>query len=108
MNLRLGRIALNIAACLTFLSIPILLAPDANPTWDFMVNGETFRDLIAYSIMIIYFYANYFYFIPNYFLRKKHLHFYLIALAALLLVLFIPVIISPFEHHHHHGPPGMR
>ena len=55
MNLRLGRIALNIAACLTFLSIPILLAPDANPTWDFMVHGETFRDLIAYSIMIIYF-----------------------------------------------------
>ncbi|HRH65612.1 MAG TPA: histidine kinase [Bacteroidia bacterium] len=99
MNLRIGKIALNIIACFVFLTLPILMAPDVKLTWDFITHGETFRDLIAYSIMIGYFYANYYYFIPEYFLGKRHLLFYSIALAALFLVLFLPSLISPHEHH---------
>lgn len=101
MNLRIGRIALNIAACLAFLSIPILLAPNALLSWQFITHGNTFRDLIAYVFMIGYFYANYYYFIPQYFLRKRHLEFYSIAIISLCIVIFLPVFLVPFEHHHH-------
>ena len=110
MNLRIGRVALNVAACVAFLTLPILMAPDAELTWNFITHGETFRDLIAYAIMIGYFYANYFYFIPKYFFRKQHLEFYSIAIVALLLVLFVPQLLAPYEHHHmnnfHHDENG--
>ena len=64
--------------------------------------------MIKNGIFKFKFRKNYFYFIPNYFLRKKHLPFYLIALIALVLVLFIPILISPFEHHHLIIPPELK
>lgn len=98
---------LHALGCLLFISIPILSSPDRDSGHLFA--AAPFRhDLLSYALLLVFFYANYFYFIPKYYFRQRRPLFYGIAVFALLAVLLLPELIlprsGPFLPQPHFGP----
>ncbi|HRI19545.1 MAG TPA: sensor histidine kinase [Panacibacter sp.] len=91
-----------IAGCITFLSLPMLLAPDFPQSLNIVKSIPTQRTLIAYLLMVIFFFVNYFVLIPKLYFPKKYLAFSVFTLLFFLAVAFIPSLIIP------NGKPNIK
>ncbi|HKC67905.1 MAG TPA: histidine kinase, partial [Bacteroidia bacterium] len=89
------QILIHIIGCVVFLSLPILFSPDFDNIFDLYKIPPFQLDFIGYIILVIYFYANYYIFIPKYYFQKKYAFFAAITLLCFLLVSFIPNLLVP-------------
>jgi hypothetical protein len=55
-----------------FLTLPVLIAPQPPQFSRFALDGPTLRDLVGNALMLGFFYLNYFYLLPQFFLEKKY------------------------------------
>lgn len=90
---RLRDIVLHIMACLAFLSIPILLGRDEMALA--IYSRGVARDETGCLLTIGYFYLNFFYIIPKFYLRRQYFFFVLLTLSSFCLVTVLPKIALP-------------
>jgi hypothetical protein len=95
----------HIAGCILFLSLPVLSSPDSSSAsfgW-LLRHPPTQRDLAAYGLLVLTFYANFFFFAPQFYFNKKYVYFILLNLLCLVLIVGLPGILIP---EHAGGPAG--
>ncbi len=105
MKNKTGLILLHITGCIAFLSLPVLLSPDVS--WNFhFVKLQAFQeDFISYTLLLLFFYLNYFSLIPKLYFRKKYIYYFLCIAASYAIVSLLPDIIIPGNHMPPHMPP---
>jgi len=89
------QLLIHIIGCVVFLSLPILFSPDFERPFDLYKIPPFQRDFIGYVILVVYFYLNYYIFIPKFYFPKKYVVFAALTLLCFLLVSFIPNLLFP-------------
>lgn len=84
---------MHILGCCTFLALPMLFSPAPSKSLAFYTSPFGMRDLIAYALLIVYFYCNYFIFIPRLYFTRKFWAFGSITLGCFILVVWVPIFI---------------
>lgn len=107
---------IHILVGILFLLLPALFAPRPAGEPFFNLSNPTLRDVLSNLIMIVFFYANYYFFIPHFYLRKKHLLYWAIVVVAFITIVFLPSLITgfvpwkgvpPMPREHNGGAPMM-
>lgn len=88
---------LHILGGLCFLLIPLILAPQPEEVSRFALDRHTIQELMANALMLLFFYLNYFFLIPAYFLQKKYLVYAAWVIGGFLLILIIPELLAGSE-----------
>jgi hypothetical protein len=83
------KLLIHILCCLAFLSLPFFSIREGESFQDIISSGRTKKDFIAYVFMIGAFYANYFFFIPRLYFKKKILYFIFAQLACFALIALV-------------------
>jgi len=100
------RVFLNhLTGCLFFLALPFIFFPEFEFSLDIFNNLHLWREFLAYVLLLLVFYLNYFLLIPNLFFKKKYLFFSLLMFVCFIIVTFVPKAIFQMEHGHHFHPP---
>lgn len=94
-NKRSLTVLLHIIGCIVFLALPVFLTPDFPRSLNIFSNRPTQRDLIAYALMVSFFYLNFFVLIPKLYLTKKYVSFFGIVLLCFLVISLTPSILIP-------------
>lgn len=100
MNRQTQSILLHITGCLVFLSMPLLFSPESLSLRSYLTNPPTQRDLVAYALILVTFYGNFYGAIPHLYFRRKYALFGLFNLGCFALITFLPPLLRP------HQPPG--
>lgn len=93
----LQKIWIHTLCWVAFALLPIIVSPDFSFFGSWEIGKPDIRNFISSLLMIPYFYANFHYFIPNYYHRKKYLPFALITIVCFALITIFPSILLP-EH----------
>jgi uncharacterized protein YlzI (FlbEa/FlbD family) len=103
-------IILNITGCLFFLSIPIISSPDFGSIHE-LINASGFqRIFLSFSLLLIFFYVNYYLLIPKIYLEKKFGVYAFALLVSYILVNYFPsfLIQDHFREMNHLAPFKMN
>ena len=82
---------------ITLLLIPIFTSPDFNKGLQMFDVAPFQRNFLGYVLLLIYFFLNYFLFIPKFYSQKKFIIFGVITLACFLFVTFLPDLIIQYN-----------
>lgn len=108
---------LHILGSALFLSIPVFSSPDFDENINLFTVAPFLRSFASYILLLVFFYANYLYFIPRfYFTGRRHTYFVIVS-SSFVLIALLPFLVArfgtmhipkdmpmPFPGHHHHGP----
>ena len=94
-------ILLHILGCIIFLSLPILLRPGSMGAADVFDDPRSRLDFFTYVLMIVFFYLNYFVFVPQFYFENKYFFFGLVMVLCFAFIVFVPEAIVG-----HRPPPG--
>lgn len=96
---RTNQMLLHIICCAAFLSLPILMPPPGSGSLhNILQNGHTIQDMLGYGLTLVFFYANYYYFIPQFYFRKRFGWFILFMVLCFTTIITIPLVLL------HHPP----
>ncbi|XZF12797.1 sensor histidine kinase [Chitinophagaceae bacterium MMS25-I14] len=99
-------IIIHVICCIAFLTVPLYFEPGPDNHAGITFNSGTIRDLFGYFLTLVFFYLNYYLFIPGYFFKKRYVTFTLFTLVCFGLVTVLPVLLFHVTpEHHHFGPP---
>jgi len=109
MPYKLRTLVLHILGILAFLSIPVFTSPDFDSDRDMLMVSEFRKNFASYFLLLLFFYANFYYFIPKFYFQKKtFLYFALIFISYAIIVRFPDFIFpSNFQDHGPMMPPKM-
>lgn len=99
------RILLHVLGCIGFLLIPILFSPEFSSSGKLFSIPPFQRDFVTYLLLIIFFYVNFFILVPDLYLNKKYIYFFVLVFGCYLVVQFFPNILFPGRGIH---PPPMQ
>ncbi|MEO6831128.1 MAG: sensor histidine kinase [Chitinophagaceae bacterium] len=91
---RVRDILIHILCCAAFLAIPIFLSREN--TGSFAIDIDDWREVLGYSLTLGYFYLNFYYLIPEFYLRRNYASFTLITLAVFTIITLLPRIAIPY------------
>lgn len=83
----------HLIAGISFLLIPVFLAPQPPGISRLQLDLATIRELSSNALMLGFFYLNYFILIPRFFLQKKYLTYFLFVLLAFTLIIGLPELL---------------
>jgi len=83
-------ILLHVLGCLVFLSLPIIFSPDIGLAFDLVYVKPFMRSFVGTALLLVFFYLNYYVFIPKYYLPKKYLIFFSLIFVCYFIVVFVP------------------
>lgn len=92
---RIRDIVIHVICCAAFLAIPLFLAREEYELS--ILDKDVIRDVIGYTLTIGYFYLNFYYLIPQFYLKRRYALFILLTLASFLLVTLVPRLIIPMS-----------
>ncbi len=104
-------ILIHVFGCVIFLSLPILSSPEIDLQFELIHSPPFQRSFISTCLLLVFFYANYYVFMPRLYVSKKYGLFLLVIIACFLIVVFIPELVmigrkmGPKPPHDFH-PPG--
>lgn len=84
----------HIVGCLLFLVVPWLLAP--RPEGMPMFSGADFRDWYSNAIMLLFFYLNYYLFIPKLYFKKKLITYYSLVVFGFASICLVPSLLTGY------------
>jgi hypothetical protein len=90
---RLSQVLIHIAGCVTFLALPIVFSPDASNLSDLWKYPLAVKDFIVYLALLMFFYLNYFWLIPNYYFKRKYAGFFLIVFLCFTAIVLVPNVL---------------
>lgn len=88
-------ILLHIAGCLTFLVLPVLFSPFPFTFDNFLHNPFEQRDILSHILMIVFFYVNYYFFLPQVVDKPGILTYTFLLVLSLGLITALPNLIIP-------------
>jgi len=100
MSKKIQSYILHILGCLLFISIPIITAPHLSSKRDLFALIPFRHNFLAYLLLLVFFYTNYFYIIPRFYFTRRHWLFFLSITAFLCLVAFLPDYLFPRSSFH--------
>lgn len=107
---RIFILIVHIVICSLFLLAPIYIAPHPGESSSLMDNPFALKGLVTNVMLVMFFYANFYFFIPLFYNRKYTVYLF-IALVCFILVAVIPSLLIPTEtayHGHSGSTPGME
>ncbi len=84
----------HILGIIAFLIVPLLFAPHPPEAKDILFEKPTIRDFLASCFMLLFFYLNYYLFIPKLYFKKKYVVYGLLVLVGLLLISYLPSVLT--------------
>lgn len=98
MKNKTGLILLHITGCIAFLSLPVLLSPDVS--WNFLfIRVLAFQeDFITYTLLLLFFYLNYFSLIPNLYFKQKFIYYIGCIAVCYAIIAWLPHMVVPGNH----------
>jgi hypothetical protein len=102
MSLKTRTILIHITGCLFFLALPFIFFPGFEFSTNMFFDINLWREFTAFVLMLLVFYLNYFFLIPDLFFKKKYLYFIILMVACFIIVITIPKAIFPMDHEHDH------
>jgi len=98
MKNKTGLLILHITGCIAFLSLPVLLSPDVS--WDFhFIKLPPFQeDFVSYTLLLLFFYLNYFLLVPRLYFKQKFLFYIFCIVASYVAIALLPHLIVPGNH----------
>ncbi|MEA5141109.1 sensor histidine kinase [Arcicella rigui] len=109
-------IIFHASAIITFVFLPVLIYPHPPEAQNILFASPTIRDFIGNALMMVFFYINYYYFIPKVYLNERYFVYAGILIAFLFLICWFPSFITgrfvpynfpdgePFPPIKHHFP----
>lgn len=91
---RLREFLIHLLCCTAFLAIPIFLGKEN--LGNINLDRDDWRELLGYSLVLGYFYLNFYFLIPEFYLRRNYLGFTLITLAAFTITTLMPRLAIPY------------
>jgi hypothetical protein len=109
-----NQVWVHLAGVILFMSMPVLFSPDLFNAFSLFQVPPFQREFLTYFLLVLFFYANYLFFIPKLYFQRKYILFFVCVLAFVVLIVFIPRSIFPPQPHPHplnlppppHGGPG--
>ena len=86
-------ILLNVIGCILFLALPLLFAPPSTRFIVELTSPPTIKEIIAYSLLIVYFYLNFFVLIPQFYFKHKYVVFAGLTILCFLIITIMPGLI---------------
>lgn len=102
-----NQLFIHILGCVSFLALPVLFSPDLSSDFNFIAITGFKLDFIFHAFLILFFYLNYFYLIPQLYFQKKHFIFFSINALSFFLILLLPLLIIPPNHFQLVSPPKL-
>jgi len=98
MKNKTGLLILHITGCIAFLSLPVLLSPDVS--WDFrFIKLPPFQeDFISYTLLLLFFYLNYFLLIPRLYFKQQFLLYAACVAVIYIVIALLPHMVVPGNH----------
>jgi hypothetical protein len=84
---------LHILGGLLFISIPIFSSPDFNTSAHLFNVAPFQRNFLSYILLLVFFYANYLYFLPCFYFGKKQFLYFSCIISCYILIDFLPYLI---------------
>jgi len=97
-------ILIHVFGCLAFLSVPVVFSPDFGEMQHLIHIMFFWRDFLLTVLLLVFFYVNYYYLTPAFYITKKYFIFFGLVLVAYLISVSLPELLIV------HRPPheGMR
>lgn len=94
---RLSQVLIHIAGCVTFLALPIVFSPDAHNPSDLWKHPPALKDFLVYLALLLFFYFNYFWLIPNYYFKRRYTGLFLFTLLCFVAIVLVPNMLIGFR-----------
>ncbi len=105
---RLRDILINIISCLAFISVPVFLSHEE--TGRAITSRGNIRDVMGYTFIIAYFYLNFYYLIPKFYLQRRFALFVIMTICSFIIITGMPTLLLPVsprpEKLRHWGQPA--
>lgn len=92
---------LHILGILAFLSIPVFTSPDFNSHFDLLIVSEFRKNFLSYVLLLLFFYANFYYFIPKFYFPKKTFLYFSLVFISYAVIVGLADFFFPSEFHMH-------
>jgi hypothetical protein len=98
---------IHVAGCIVFLSFPFVTSHQKHGTGYWDLDPMISRDMVQFSLLICFFYLNYYLLIPKLFFTKKYFVYALLLLLCMWLIAYIPQLVDVIkpDHIHSHKEP---
>ncbi len=101
---KLRVVILHVLGILAFLSIPVFTSPDFHTEQNLLLIAGFKRNMISYFLLLIFFYANYYNFIPQLYFTKKILLYLVLLIVSYSIIAIVPALVIP-QHMMNMPPP---
>jgi len=98
MKNKTGLFILHVTGCIAFLSLPVLLSPDVSWNFRFIKLPPFQEDFISYTLLLLFFYLNYFLLIPRIYYKQQFLLYIFCIAASYAVIAFLPHLMVPGSH----------
>lgn len=76
--------------------------------FDIFDDPRSRSDFISYLLLILFFYLNFFVFVPDLYFKNKYFYFGVAVLLCFFIIAYVPDVIVPFKQMHRPPPPKPR
>ncbi len=105
---RFRDIIIHFVSCVAFISVPVFLSHEE--TGLPLTSRSNLRDVLGYLLIIGYFYFNFYYLIPKFYLKRQFILFMLLTLLSFIIITALPTLTLPVmprpEKLRHWGRPA--
>lgn len=102
MKFKPAPIWMNILGCACFLVLPFFMRP-GNFSEIHLADFRTKVDLVVYTLIIGFFYLNYYILVPRYFFTHQYFVYFILAAACFITASFLPDLLFPMDAMPLHG-----
>lgn len=99
MKIKKGQLVVHIVSCAIFLTLPFFFSPDGPNRLDaFLRNPESFREIVRYILLILFFYLNYYILVPKLYSKGRYIEFALIVAICFIVTMLLPGLMPGMQH----------
>lgn len=91
------QLLINCLVGVLLISIPFLTSPDLNAGIELFSITPFKRDLFSHLLLLVFFYVNFYYIIPKFYIRKHWFKLIVLVLFCYLIVLKLPQFVFPYD-----------
>lgn len=99
---------IHLLGAITFLIVPILFAPHPPEAKNILLAAPTIRDFLASCFMLLFFYLNYYLFIPRFYFKKKYVEYGVFILLGLIVISYLPSVLTGHDLLVQHSPSAVN
>jgi hypothetical protein len=91
----LQKILIHVLCWTAFLALPVIVSPKFSIDNLLPAGDPEYRNLIGSAMMILFFYANFYYFIPSFYHKKRYVAFIVLCIVCFAIIIALPSFIYP-------------